>query len=54
MSESMSRDDCGSAVDQADSEMGDINLYDIYSETCLGQVQSQTHFGLPGLSLARK
>lgn len=44
-----------SAVTQADNEMGNINLYDIYVETCLGQEEVDgQHFGNGGLSLSRK
>lgn len=47
--------DCMSAVTQADNEMGNINLYDIYVETCLGQEEADgQHFGNGGLSLSRK
>ena len=52
----MPGDRCSSAVNQADEEMGDINLYDIYVETCLGGSSSQDgrHFGNGGISLSRK
>ena len=46
--------DCNSAISQASQEMGNINLYDIYVEACLGQEEDGIHFGNGGLSAARK
>lgn len=46
--------DCMSAVIQAHNEMGNINLYDIYVETCLDEEVDGQHFGNGGLSLSRK
>ena len=46
--------DCSSAVSRANQEMGNINLYDIYSEACLGSVEDGHHFGHGSLSFARK
>jgi serine carboxypeptidase-like clade 2 len=46
--------DCSSAISQASKEMGNINLYDIYVEMCLGQEEDGEHFGNGGLSAARK
>jgi serine carboxypeptidase-like clade 2 len=47
-------DDCSAAVNQADEEMGDINLYDIYVEACIGTSQDRRHFGNGGVSLLRR
>ncbi|CAI8034736.1 Serine carboxypeptidase 24 [Geodia barretti] len=47
-------DDCSAAVNQADEEMGDINLYDIYVEACIGTSRDRRHFGNGGVSLFRR
>ena len=46
--------DCGSAVAQADEEMGEINLYDIYVEQCERQAEGEHHFGSGALSVGRR
>lgn len=43
-----------SAVVQADQEMGNINLYDIYVETCRDHEDDGQHFGNGGLPTSRK
>jgi serine carboxypeptidase-like clade 2 len=41
-------------MDKADQEMGPINLYDIYENTCQGLAEDGRHFGKGGLSAARR